>query len=72
MRGHQTDRDLYRMWACTYDVCTGRGVPQIRKLSKRGCVKMQMGGGYKYENFADIICTWPLTVAFTLLQSSVC
>ena len=40
--------------ACTYDVCTGS--------PKAGCVKMQTRGEgvNKSENFADVICTWPL------------
>ena len=34
----------------------------VRKLSKGGCVKMQTRGEgvKKSENFADVICTWPL------------
>ena len=35
----------------------------VRKLSKEGCVKMQIReeGVKKSEYFADVICTWPLT-----------
>ena len=58
-----------RKGACTYDVCTERGeggtpkADAVRKLSKGGCVKMQTRGEgvKKSENFADIICTWPLS-----------
>ena len=37
----------------------------VRKLSKGGCVEMQIGRGRevkKSENFADVICPWLLTV----------
>ena len=50
--------------ACIYDVCTGSGeggtpkADEVRKLSKRGCVKIQIRGG---QNFADVICSWPLS-----------
>ena len=35
----------------------------VRKLSKGGCVKMKTRRGrgvIKSDNFADMICTWPL------------
>ena len=48
----------------------GRGTPPlprdaVRKLSKGGWVKMQIGGGRSKEskNFADIICIWPQGLA---------
>ena len=49
--------------ACTYDVCTGRGVPQKQTTVLISCMSVTVTRGEevnKSKNFVDVICTCPL------------
>ena len=51
------------IWCLHREGGGGQKADAVRKLSKGGCVKMQIREGWvkKSQNFADILCTWPNT-----------